>query len=148
MRRLSLWISLLLCLTALAVSAQDSHPLLLAGEERASWNFTLERGSMTVTGICLTRQTEHGLVGSVVNEFGLHFFDFTCEDNRVKVSNVFTAMDKWYIRRVLRRDLRLLAADTALKPGRRRLLSTWLPDSLSLQNKKYGITYRFERLQQ
>lgn len=100
---------------------------------------------MTITGICLARQTDDGLVGSVVNEFGIHFFDFTCQNNRVKVSNVFPAMNKWYIRRVLRSDLRLLSADTGLKPGRRQL-SIRLPDSLSLKNKKYGITYSFERL--
>jgi len=103
---------------------------------------------MTITGICLTRQTAQGLVGSVVNEFGIHFFDFTCTNDRVKVSNVFAAMDKWYIRRVLKSDLRLLAASKARKTGRRRTLNLGLPDSLSLHNKKYGITYRFERLQQ
>ncbi len=103
---------------------------------------------MVITGICLARQTEQGLVGSVVNEFGIHFFDFTCTDDRVKVSNVFSAMDKWYIRRVLKKDLRLLAASKAYKTGRRRSLSLALPDSMSLQNNKYGITYRFERLQQ
>lgn len=100
---------------------------------------------MTMTGICITRQTERGLVGTVINEFGLHFFDFTCQDNRVKVSNVFPAMNKWYIRRVLRSDLRLLSADKALT-ARRRNLQVSLPDSLSLLDKKFGITYRFERM--
>ena len=128
-----------------AVSAQTSYPLLLAGEERASWNFSLERGTTTVTGICMARQTEDGLVGSVVNEFGIHFFDFVCQNNRVKVRNVFAPMNKWYIRRVLRSDLRLLAADKATKLGRRQL-NISLPDSLSLRNNKHGITYRFERL--
>lgn len=145
MTRHLLWISLLLCLCRVSANAQ-SYPLLLNGAERASWNFTLERGTMTVTGICLARQTEQGLVGSVINEFGIHFFDFTCRDNRVKVSNVFAAMDKWYIRRVLRNDLRLLVADSSLKVGRRRQLDIWQPDSLQLQNRRYGITYRFERL--
>ncbi|MCR4995279.1 MAG: hypothetical protein K6A32_07915 [Bacteroidales bacterium] len=148
MRRHLLWISLCLCLCSPIVRAQVTYPLLLSGEERATWNFTLERGTMVITGICLARQTEQGLVGSVVNEFGIHFFDFTCTDDRVKVSNVFSAMDKWYIRRVLKKDLRLLAASKAYKTGRRRSLSLALPDSMSLQNNKYGITYRFERLQQ
>ena len=139
------WINLLLFVCCLSANAQNSYPLLLSGEERAQWYFTLERGNMTITGICMARQTENGLVGSVVNEFGIHFFDFTCQNNRVKVRNVFPVMNKWYIRRVLRSDLRLLAADTALKPGRRHLTISQ-PDSLSLQNKKYGITYSFERL--
>lgn len=141
-----IWISLLLLLTVFPVSAQNSYPLLLSGEERTSWNFTLERGSMMITGICMARQTEDGVKGAVVNEFGVHFFDFVCRNNKVKVSNVFPHMNKWYIRRVLRNDLRLLTANSALKPGRR-LLTANQPDSLSLHNKKYGITYRFERLQ-
>ena len=98
-----------------------------------------------MTGICITRQTEQGLVGTVINEFGLHFFDFTCQNNRVKVSNVFPAMNKWYIRRVLRSDLRLLAANKPLT-ARRRYTKVYLPDSLSLQDKKFGITYRFEQM--
>jgi hypothetical protein len=141
-----IWISFLLLLTAFPVSAQNSYPLLLSGGERASWNFTLERGQMMITGICLTRQTEDGVKGAVVNEFGIHYFDFVCHNNKVKVNNVFPHMNKWYIRRVLRNDLRLLTANSALKPGRR-LLKACQPDSLSLQNIKYGITYRFERLQ-
>lgn len=147
MTRHLLWISLLLCLCRVSVQAQ-SYPLLLNGEERASWNFTLERGTMTVTGICLTRQTEQGLVGSVVNEFAIHFFDFTCRNNRVKVSNVFPAMNKWYIRRVLRSDLKLLTANTPQSIGRRRQLMVNQPDSITLINHKRHLTYRFERLQQ
>ncbi len=103
---------------------------------------------MAVTGICLVRQTEQGLVGSVVNEFGIHFFDFTCQGNRVTVSNVFAAMNKWYIRRVLRNDLRLLAASSLLSAGRHRQLQIYQPDSLTLSNNKYNLTYHFERLQQ
>lgn len=147
MTRHLLWISLLLCFCRLSANAQ-SYPLLLDGEERATWNFTLERGTMTITGICMARQTEQGLVGAVVNEFGIHFFDFTCQDKRVKVSNVFPAMNKWYIRRVLRSDLKLLAANKQLSSGRRRQLLVNQPDSITLINNRHRITYRFERLQQ
>ena len=136
----------MLCFCSLTAHAQHRYPLLLSGEERASWNFTLERGTMTLTGICMARQTEEGVVGSVVNEFGIHFFDFTCKDNRVKVSHVFPAMNKWYIRRVLRKDMRLLTSDSALKPGRRQL-TVCQPDSITLHDQKSRITYRFERLQ-
>lgn len=94
----------------------------------------------------MARQTESGIVGSVVNEFGIHYFDFTSVNNRVKVSNVFPAMDKWYIRRMLRNDLRLLTADLALKPGRRQL-TICQPDSIMLHNDKHHITYGFERMQ-
>lgn len=140
-------ISFLLC------SVQSPSECLLlpslgegSGVGRATWNFTLQRKGMTLTGICLVRRTEQGVVGSVVNEFGVHYFDFTCKSSHVKLSNVFPAMDKWYIRRVLRRDLLLLTADHPVPTGRRRQLDLHLPDSLSLHNTKYDITYKFESL--
>ncbi len=147
MTRLLLCISFLLCLCRLSVTAQ-THPLLLDGEERAAWNVTLQRGQTSITGICIARKDGQGVVGSVVNEFGIHLFDFTCHNNRVKVCNLFAAMDKWYIRRILRRDLRLLVADKPLNTKPNRLLQAWPPDSLLLQNNKYHIAYHFQRLRE
>lgn len=102
---------------------------------------------MTATGICIVGKTPSGVVGTVVNEFGIQMFDFTAEGDKVKVSNVFPQMNKWYIRRVLRNDLRVLVADQPVKLGKR-VLQVNLPDSISLLDKKYRITYRFERLTQ
>ena len=127
--------------------AQNEYPLLLSGEERVQWNFTLERPPVTATGICIVGKTPSGVVGTVVNEFGIQMFDFTAEGDKVKVSNVFPQMNKWYIRRVLRNDLRVLVADQPVKLGKR-VLQVNLPDSISLLDKKYRITYRFERLTQ
>jgi len=103
---------------------------------------------LSLTGICLVRQTEEGLAGSVVNEFGIRAFDFTCRNDKVRVMNVLPQMNRWYIRRLLRADLRLLAAGKAIEPGRRRQLACYQPDSLLLSNLKYHINYRFERIKE
>ena len=60
-----------------------------------------------VTGICVIDSVaDGGLVGTVINEFGAKAFDFTYNNKgKVKVLNVVAFLDKWYIRRVLRRDL-------------------------------------------
>ena len=60
---------------------------------------------MTLTGICVVKRTDAGIVGSVVNEFGLHAFDMVEKGRKLKVKNVMSMMDKWYIRRVLKKDL-------------------------------------------
>jgi len=147
-QRLLVLISIFCALALPNATAQTDYPLLLAGSDHARWNFTLERGTLSLTGICLVRQTDEGLVGSVVNEFGIRAFDFTCCGDKVRVMNVLPQMNKWYIRRLLRADLRLLAADKAVEPGKRRQLSSYLPDSLLLNNLKYHINYRFERIKE
>jgi len=144
-RRLLL-ISLLCVCNLPALWAQDTYPLLLAGNSQARWNFTLQRGSLSLTGLCIVHQNEDGLVGAVVNEFGMKAFDFTCRNGKLRVANVFPQMNHWYIRRLLRSDLRILAADKQIKLGRKRVLSISLPDSLTLTNLKYNISYHFERL--
>lgn len=101
---------------------------------------------MTLTAICIVRKTDAGLVGTVVNEFGLRAFDFECKNNKVKVFNVMKPMDRWYIRKVLRADLKVLAADKDVKLGRKRSLDLHLPDSMTLHDRRYGITYSFEQL--
>lgn len=146
MRRLLLLISLYCAIGPYSSYAQDAYPLLLAGGESARWNISLEHGKMTLTGICLVRQTEHGLVGSVINEFGFRAFDFTYQRGKMKILNVMTKMNRWYIRRLLRTDLRILAADSPVDIGRKRTLETHLPDSMTLCNHRHNVCYRFERI--
>ena len=147
MQRVLVLISILCALAWQGAAAQD-YPLLLAGSDHARWNFTLERGTLSLTGICLVRQTEEGLAGSVVNEFGIRAFDFTCRHDKVRIMNVLPQMNRWYIRRLLRADLRILAASKVIDPGRRRQLACHQPDSLLLSNLKYHINYRFERIKE
>lgn len=138
----------ILCALAWQGAAAQDYPLLLAGSDHARWNFTLERGTLSLTGICLVRQTEDGLAGSVVNEFGIRAFDFTCRHDKVRVMNVLPQMNRWYIRRLLRADLRILASAKAVEPSKRHQLYSYLPDSLLLNNLKYHINYRFERIKE
>jgi hypothetical protein len=66
--------------------------------------------NMYVSGVCiLIRQTD-GVKGCLFNEFGITLLDFYYDAKRdnVKLHSVMKKMDKWYIRRVLRSDLRAL----------------------------------------
>ena len=70
--------------------------------------------------------------GSIFNEFGITALDFTYDrrKDKVKLHSVIKMMDKWYIRRVLRRDLR--EALKRLEQG----------DSI-YENRRYHINYKF-----
>lgn len=67
-----------------------------------------------LSGILMIKKTEGGMVGTLVNEFGIKAFDFELNSavksrlgsgKSVKLIDVVKFMDRWYIRRVLRRDI-------------------------------------------
>ena len=76
------------------------------------------------------------LKASVVNEFGLSAMDFEYnpQKDKVKIINVIKKLDHWYIKRILKRDLRILIHN--LRQGINKY-----------ENTKYDITYIFQPLQ-
>lgn len=79
----------------------------------------IESPKASLSGICILYHEREGMIsGSLFNEFGLSFIDFTyyVSKDRVKLHHVVKMMDKWYVRRVLRHDLRELLH--ALQQGR------------------------------
>ena len=85
-----------------------------------------------MTGVCMMLCDSTGLHGNVINEFGVGLLSFTYEPERdkVRLHSVFGKMDKWYIRRTLRRDLRRLVH--AMRDG-----------SATYRNDRRGIGYSF-----
>lgn len=118
MRKCLPLISLLLLLWLQPCRAQREYHLLMQvkGQE--------------LTSICVIDTVSDGnLVGTVINEFGAKAFDFTYTNGKVKVLNVVAFLDKWYIRRVLRRDLK-------------HILPTLTPDKESYYKRRW-ISYTF-----
>lgn len=61
-----------------------------------------------LSGVCILKMDEQGVVmGCLFNEFGISALEFSYRpgDKKVKLLSVIKMMDKWYIRRVLKRDL-------------------------------------------
>lgn len=100
---------------------------------------------MTITGICIVKRTDGGLVGSVVNEFGVHAFDMVGKGRKLKVKNVMPMMNKWYIRKLLQNDLRILTSTETIDIGKKRVLET-SGENIRLENKKYKLEYQFQRI--
>ncbi len=149
MKRFLLWISL--WFTAMSAAAQtvwtDGAPFVFDAERKACYALYLKSPKADVTGISVIRREENRLLGSVVNEFGLKAFDFVYDARRqrVKLLNVAAMLDKWYIRKVLKKDLRFLfSCRTKRRAGSSRTLSTGDADGcITLENRRFGITYRF-----
>ena len=99
----SKWIKsfcLLVCLLLLATDLQGQSV------SRMSVEISFEKGG--ITGVCLLRKEEQTVSGTIMNEFGIKVFDFVYyrQRDKLRLFNVIEMLDKWYIRRVVRRDLK------------------------------------------
>lgn len=142
-----LWISLLAGIgTASAAGPETFLPAEEGG--RAQYTVTIGWKQSRISGICIMKSLGGEIVGSLVNEFGIRAFDFRYDPRRevLKIENPIGFLDRWYIRKGLRSDLRILfrAADGVLpcERGCRRIER--LDDgSLQLENRRRGLSYRF-----
>ena len=118
-------LSLFLMLTLLPVKAQTSLPM--ADGERMRYNTEIDFGRAYVSGVCLLLNDGGDTVkGSIVNEFGVSFMDFSysLKKHKVRLHSVAGPLDKWYVRLALRRDLRGLMqamqrGDSTYEAGKR-----------------------------
>ena len=99
----SKWIKNLCLLVCLLLLATD---LQAQSVSRMSVEISFEKGG--ITGVCLLRKAEQTVSGTIMNEFGIKVFDFVYypQRDKLRLFNVIEMLDKWYIRRVVRRDLK------------------------------------------
>ncbi|MCC8176352.1 MAG: hypothetical protein LUC85_08915 [Bacteroidales bacterium] len=79
--------------------------------QRTRNQLIIEMPKAQVSGILIMAHVSQDTINaSVVNEFGISLMDFSYNTlkDRVKLHSVMKALDKWYIRRTLRSDLRNL----------------------------------------
>ncbi len=133
MRRCLLFISLMILLCQEAAGQQ--------------YNLLMQVRGHDITSICvMDTQPDGSIMGTVVSEFGVKAFDFTYANGKSKVLNVISFLDKWYIRKVLRKDLAFILSnlpegqDNAKKSRK----ITFSPDGhIDVVNDKYKIHYTF-----
>lgn len=97
-------------LFSLNLVAQDIDIAPLQDDcERSRYTFQIETPKAIVTGVMLLKETSDEIVGSMVNEFGVSAIDFIYnkKKNNLKLLNVVSFLNKWYIKMVLKKDLRL-----------------------------------------
>jgi hypothetical protein len=132
-----LFISLLLSVLTSRLYAQTTFP---ADGESIRYTAYIEHRINTekhgyVSGICILHRDGDTVHGSLFNEFGITALDFTyrLERKKVKLHKVMPMMNKWYIRKVLKKDLRQLM--TGLQNGE----TTW-------KDERYHIEYQLTPL--
>ena len=104
--------------------------------ERARYSVQIDVKKAYISGICGMLFEDGKLKASVVNEFGFSAMDFEYDSqkDKVKIINIVKKLDHWYIKRVLKRDLRILIHN--LRQG-----------ICKHENTKYEIIYNFQPLQ-
>lgn len=137
MRALLLFVSgLLLTFCSLKVQAQQRLFPVEEGE-RKKYNALIEMPKGYLSGICVLLKEDGVVKGCVFNEFGISALDFTYspEKDKVKLHSVISMMNKWYIKKVLKRDLRQLFHE--MQEG-----------NTTYQDAKYKINYQFTPLKE
>lgn len=115
--------------------AQHSFPVHPG--EKARYRVMIEMPKSYLSGICILYQDSAEVKGSIFNEFGVSAIDFSYipYKDKVKLRHVMKMLNKWYIKRVLRKDL--LALIHNLKEG-----------IYEYDDLKYKISFRFTPMEE
>jgi hypothetical protein len=124
-------------LLALPISVQAQTTFPSADSERAKYAAYIEMPKAYVSGICVLLQEDGLIKGSLFNEFGITALDFTYNPQRdkIKLHSVMKMMDKWYIRKVLKKDLR-------------QVMKTLKEGQTEYTNQRRHIVYRFHGIEE
>ena len=140
--------------TLTAANVLDADPYVISPEtdQRMEYALRLTLPKAEVTGVLVVKQTDDGeLRCAIMNEFGVSALHFSVTADRRKVTlvNVSALFDKWYVRRVVRNDLRILfqARHSMLGRERKRRL-VLMPDSrtLLLLNQRTKMSYEMRKI--
>ena len=103
--------------------------------EKAKYSAYIDMPQGYASGVCVLFNEGTVIQGSLFNEFGITAlsFSYDIKKEKIKLYSVVKLMDKWYIKRILKKDLKQLMK--CLQKG----------ESV-YQNEKYHITYSFSTL--
>ena len=84
--------------------------------------------------------------GTIVNEFGVKAFDFIIDNGKVRIFNVIKPLNRWYIRKVLRKDFGF--AFQHIREGKdisvvKRMITFRENGYIAIENDRHKIRYVF-----
>lgn len=126
---------LLLCAFSQPLMAQTAFPDKVGAKVKYDASIEMKKGY--VSGICVLLREEEGVRGCLFNEFGISALDFVYypEKGKVKLESVMKMLDKWYIRKVLKKDLA-------------RLMENLQKGTDTYRDEKFDINYKFSLLKE
>ena len=97
-----------LCLLPTSLRAQQLFPNKVG--EKCRYKAMIEMPKAYISGVCVMCNDSTHITASIFNEFGLSALDFSYDFKRDKVTlhHVMKLLNRWYIKRVLKKDLRNL----------------------------------------
>lgn len=150
MKRCLPLISLLLLLFQTPCLSNDicQHEVMTADSAMTyEYHLTMQVRGHEITGICMMSQSaDHGIMGTVISEFGMKAFDFIYDNKKVQLLNIVAFLDKWYIRKVLRKDLAFILSqmEQGVDFKKKSRSIQFKPDGeIEAVNSRYKIYYTF-----
>lgn len=147
--RCLLLISILLC-TGYQMQANDCpYVMPIDNEQMAQYRVHLQFRDASFDGICVVKVIDNEIKGIIVNDFGVRAFGFTVSLNRkkVKLHDVMPMINHWYVKRVIKQDLKVLFNATTCDESKQKKNSTYLiadkEGQIKLINSKRKIEYIF-----
>ena len=130
MRRFLISISWLLLSCVLPIKAQSLFPDSVGQKQKYAATIEMKKGY--ISGICMMVNDGEVVKGCLFNEFGISAIDFAyrLNDGKIELLGVIKMLDKWYVKKVLRRDLARLMQN--LRMGKD-----------AYRDEKYKIDYKF-----
>ncbi len=112
------------------IMAQQTFPLRQG--DCIYYNFTMTTAKTELSGLCILKLNNEVVNASIVNDFGATFIDYSykVEKSKVRIHYVFNKLDKWYIRRILKRNLKKIMI--AMRKG-----------ETTYRDSKHKLTYTF-----
>lgn len=113
-----------------------------AKAEAASKRYSvqIDMGNAGISGICLMKRDDKGdLLGAIINEFGVAALSFSYDSRRerVEILDIIAQLDKWYIKRVVKADLKSIVPQ---------MMTEREEERYEYYNARYKIRYRFAPL--
>lgn len=143
--------SLFLLLIPYTAKAQEENAEVPT-ERLQSYSFQIETSKGYISGILLANDDGNQIKGSMINEFGVSAIDFTYnkEKQKLKLVSVIGFLNKWYIKMVLKNDIRfclhILYNTPYEKKHNYEIIRT--VDSTSIINTKRNLKYTFSPISQ
>lgn len=112
--------------------------------------FQIETSNGFVSGILLVSEDDENINGSMINEFGVSAIDFSYskKKQKVKLLNVISFLNKWYIKHVLKNDIKFclhVLYDVPFKK-KHNYEVVHTVDSITIINNKRHLKYTFSPL--
>lgn len=119
---------LVLTLFPSRILAQQHFPEEVGGSIR--YNAQIETPKGYVSGICILLNDSTEIKGSFFNEFGISAIDYSYlkKKEKIKLHHVMGFMNKWYIKKQLKKDLLCL-------------MHNLRKETCQYKNDRYNITY-------